>query len=83
MSGADRIKGLRAKEFAQSDAGGPPLIFRPKRKRAFHRALKRRESWALMKQATRDCMNMIAKAMYEDILKPSPFLGLLPKVSKE
>lgn len=37
-----------------------------KRKRAYHRALKRQEPWALSKQATRKMMEEMSKSMFSD-----------------
>ena len=45
----------------------------PKRKRAYHRALKRGESWALMKKGLLD----LGAKLAEDLFKPSPFLKMI------
>lgn len=79
-SEADGINGMRAKALALVDAGVPPTILRPKRKRAFHRALKRGEQWALSEQSMRNIMNIIARLSLEEMLKPSPFLDLFKKI---
>lgn len=76
MSEADGIKGLRAKALALADAGGPPTILRPKRKRAFHRALRRGEQWAIYEQSMKNLFNETFKSLWRNILSPSFFIGL-------
>lgn len=42
-------------------------IYRPKRKKAFHRALRRGEGWAVMEESTRRLMNIISAAMFNKV----------------
>ncbi len=75
------VNPLRAKAVAQADAGdgqGPIKIWQePKRKRAYFRALKRGEHWAIWKKTMNDFMNNCARAMFAEALVPSPFLKML------
>lgn len=54
---------------------------RPIRKRGFHRAIKRGETWALMEIKMRETMNSLAGQMFasyiNDIMKPTGLMGLL------
>lgn len=60
---------------------------KPVRKRAYHRALKRGYSWALLKKCIDADLNNMNKAIYalyegvveELIFKDHPLVGLLPK----
>lgn len=49
----------------------------PIRKRAFYRALKRGEAWAVIEQSSRDNMRRLAESLYADILAPNPFIKLI------
>ncbi len=60
---------------------------KPKRKRAYHRALKRGEPWALMEKGTREITRQLAIDFYADalrnyILTPNPFLNMIRKEEK-
>lgn len=83
VSEADGFKGLRAKAIAHADAGGPPTILRPKRKRAFYRGLKRGEGWAQYEHSSQNMMKIIANLalneMLQEMLQPSPFLKFFKK----
>lgn len=50
---------------------------RPIRKKGFHRALKRKELWAVTKHAFESTLNTLVKQMYKDAIRPTKFVGLL------
>lgn len=52
-------------------------ICRPKRKRAFRRALKRGEQWAVYQDAMNNVVRAMAQRMYGDVLEPNPFLRMV------
>jgi len=52
------------------------ILSQPKRKRAFHRALKRNEDWAIRLQRMRE---LFKKRFIKEITAPLPFQDLLKK----
>jgi hypothetical protein len=48
-----------------------------KRKKAFHRAVKRGELWALQEKKMHDIMNAMAREFYKGMLEESPFMKLV------
>lgn len=65
---AESVESLRAKAISRADAGdvsGAFKIIKPKRKRAYHRALKRGEHWAVWQKVTIDQCNAISRVLYE------------------
>lgn len=52
-------------------------IFRPKRKRAYHRALKRQEPRAVWEKHLKDHLNLVSEIIYARSLEPSPFLKMM------
>jgi hypothetical protein len=71
---AESIKQVESGAVSSSETGDRPT---PIRKRGYHRALKRGEHWATYKKAVKDMMNDMARAMFEDMIKPSPFLKMI------
>lgn len=74
MSEADRPNLDESGAIPGSKAG-----VRPIRKRGYHRALKRGESWAQLKKMMDDMGASLMRQMYSDMLKPSNLMGLLKK----
>lgn len=65
---AESVESLRAKAVSRANAGdesGPLKIIEPKRKRAYHRALKRGEFWAVYRKSIIDILNLTNKVLYE------------------
>ncbi len=58
------VNEIRADGSVQPKAG---VSLRPIRKKAFHRALKRKESWAVMEQSMRDMSIALSKMFYPRI----------------
>ncbi len=81
VSEADGIKGLRDKAIAHAESGDPPTIFKPIRKRGFHRALKRGDVWAVAVQRDKDfskiMLGILSRHSLEIFSKPCPFTELL------
>lgn len=77
--GAD-VGSLRLKAIAQADRGDEQ-IFIPKRKRGYHRALKRKELWAVNKHDSMKRLNDMTKFLFDfhEIVKPNPFLNMIEK----
>lgn len=75
------VSSLRAKAVAQADAGDGQRsfnsIWQPKRKRAYHRALKRGEHWAIYKKTINDMINLCTQAVFQDMMKPNPLLKMI------
>lgn len=60
---------------------------KPKRKRGYHRALKRNEPWALIEKGTREILNRLVSDTYcpqmkTYILTESPFMSMINKKEK-
>lgn len=55
---------------------------RPVRKRGFYRALAKKQTWAVAEQCFVDIKNQIVKQMYQNILKPNPFLEIVKQEDK-
>lgn len=49
----------------------------PIRKRGYYRALKAGKSWAVVKKGMNDMMNWIGKEMFNDMIKPNPFIKMI------
>lgn len=66
---AECLKQAENKVECNDNVGGGRLltIQRPKRKRAFHRALKRGEQWALHEQAMQDMMASVNRLFAERV----------------
>lgn len=63
---ADKINKTEALGVARAtDRGGLPII--PIRKRGFHRALKRNEAWAVMRDCMTKMVNSLESYLYTDI----------------
>lgn len=79
LTQAESVESLRAKAVARADAGdesGPLKIFRPKRKRAYHRALKRGEPWAVWQKTTKDMFDLIKEALFTSKEERMEMIGL-------
>lgn len=75
---------IRAEALNQAETGGACSAYgggHPKsiRKRGFHRALRRKEPWALYEQANREWFCRAAKALEKAVLAPNAFFGLLDR----
>ena len=66
MTKADSLNNSEIGAKCTSKEGGKPI-----RKRGFHRALKRGESWAVMKQAWTNQLAAFNKMLYEDMYRIS------------
>lgn len=65
------------KDCHDPSRGGIPRIIRdPIRKRAYHRALKRGEHWALFRQSWNNIVNWINSEMFKDVMYPNKLLVL-------
>lgn len=82
---ADKInKSETCGDLAKPARGALPVIKRdPIRKRAYYRALKRKETWALFRQSTESIWKMMASDFYNISLNPSKFniMGLNESLS--
>lgn len=57
---------------------------RPKRKRGFHRAVKRGETWATFEFQMKEIMNKLRRSFYEGLIyEPDPFMKLLRENDKD
>lgn len=54
-----------------------PTFLKPKRRRGYFRALKRKEAWAVLKKTTDDMLNSLNTEMFKKSLAPHPFLKLM------
>lgn len=62
-----------------ADVGAKPRVFstRPIRKKAYHRALKRGEMWALVEKGYDLIMGRLAAGMYRQEPQPGAYFGLI------
>lgn len=79
---ANKADILRDKTIAVLDDNrGVSPFFRPKRKRGFHRALKREETWAIMKDVSSKIMQKYAEIFVKEMFKENTMLASIPKDS--
>lgn len=72
---ADGVNMAEIRETALGSLGGgqPRSI----RRRGYHRALKRKETWAIVEQEYESMIKDLWSDLYSDLIyKPNPFLGL-------
>lgn len=59
---ADNLRGKILADVQRKEGASPIL---PKRKRGFHRALKRKEMWAILEKYQRETINNMAQRLYQ------------------
>lgn len=81
MSEADTLRDKT--EDTRDIDRGVPTTFRPKRKRGYHRAIKRGEMWAVVEQGYVNMKNSLVSMMFRDVQDlvyiDNPFLNLIRK----
>ena len=85
---ADGINKNEALGVAHTDGGVLPRFFNikpdPIRKRAFHRALKRGESWAVYRKSMQSITDVLARKMFSQTIYNEPKLaGFLKGLKKD
>lgn len=82
---ADSDNEMRLTGLSTPVGGVSPTFPRPVRKRGFHRALKRKEPWALAKHLDLPTFipRFFIKQFYETLLSESPFTNLTKETTNE
>lgn len=61
--------------------GDMPTFLKSKRKRGFHRALKRKEQWAIIEYSMRHILDSVHyqmyDKMYDQVFKENPFVKMI------
>ncbi len=78
---ADIRKAVRTEGCLRPGVGA---VTKPIRKRGYHRALRRGESWALCEKAFRDIKRDINRQLYSELVyKDNPLMGLFEFLDSE